>query len=73
MTRLMTEKEVSAQYGLALGQLRQLRFRGGGPVFVKLGRSVRYRREDVERYIGSNIRRSTSDPGLDEEGGGHGK
>ena len=68
MTRLLTEKEVSSIYGLALGQLRQLRFRGEGPVFVKLGRSVRYRAGDIESYISAHVRRSTSDPGPAGEG-----
>lgn len=60
-TRLLNEREVSAVYGIAVGQLRQLRFKGTGPLFVKLGRSVRYRAADIEDYITANIRQSTSD------------
>ena len=36
------------------------RSRGGGPAFVKYNRAVRYRREDVERFISERIRENTS-------------
>jgi hypothetical protein len=64
----MTEREVSAAYGIPLGRLRQMRFLGTGPIFVKLGRSVRYRAGDIESYISAHVRRSTSDPGPAGEG-----
>ncbi|MCF8076093.1 MAG: helix-turn-helix domain-containing protein [Desulfotignum sp.] len=34
--------------------------RGGGPAFVKLGRAVRYRISDLEKFIESRIRQNTS-------------
>lgn len=61
--RLLRTHEVSALYGIPVAQLEVLRHRGGGSRFVKLGRAVYYRPEDVEDWIAANIRKSTSDPG----------
>ncbi|MBX9669166.1 MAG: helix-turn-helix domain-containing protein [Candidatus Obscuribacterales bacterium] len=44
--------------------LENLRRTGGGPVFVKLShRFVRYRRKDIDAWVESNLRTSTSDNG----------
>jgi excisionase family DNA binding protein len=37
------------------------RCRGGGPPFVRYGRAIRYRDEDLDRFIESHLRRNTSD------------
>jgi len=63
MMALLTERDVNAEYKLALGQLRAWRCKGGGPIYCKIGRSVRYLRGDVEDFISSRRRKSTSDPG----------
>ncbi len=39
---LMTEREVSANTGISVSLLRQMRRRGDGPAFVKVGTLVRY-------------------------------
>jgi hypothetical protein len=39
-----------------------LRHYGGGPVYVKLGRKVVYRRADVEAWIESNLHTRTDKP-----------
>ena len=39
------------------------RYRGGGVPFVRIGRLVRYRRQDVERFISDNLCHSTSETG----------
>ena len=39
------------------------RLKGEGPTYTKIGRLVRYRREDVQEWLDSRVRRSTSDPG----------
>ena len=39
------------------------RVRGGGPVFLKLGKSVRYTRRACFEYLAARQRKSTSDPG----------
>ncbi len=54
----------AAEYlSLSPATLETLRTRGGGPPFVKLGRRVVYRREDLEAWLRERMRRSTSDPG----------
>ncbi len=50
----------AAFLGLSPATLETLRCRGGGPPFVKLGRRVVYRREDLEAWITSSRRASTS-------------
>jgi hypothetical protein len=49
--------------GLRPNTLAQWRISGDGPAFVKLGRAVRYRRADIERWLEGQTRRSTSDHG----------
>ena len=61
--RLLTETEVQDQFGLRVGMLRAWRFRGGGPVYMKIGRSCRYLAPDIEAFLASCKRKSTSDPG----------
>lgn len=60
---------VSAWTGLSESTLARYRMRGGGPAFIKLTNNrqgvVRYRRSDVEAWIASRVRRSTSESGLD--------
>ncbi len=61
--RLLTEMELEAEDGFNHRTLQAWRVRGGGPKYLKIGRSVRYRRKDIEAWLASKIRRSTSDPG----------
>ena len=68
--KLLTEFEVQDQFGLRVGTLRQWRSKGGGPRFVKLGRSCRYIAEDIIAFLESHYRRSTSDPGPSAGGRG---
>jgi excisionase family DNA binding protein len=41
--------------------LESWRCRGGGPPFVRYGRAIRYREEDIERFIESKVRQNTSE------------
>ena len=43
--------------------LRKWRWEGKGPKFVKIGRKVAYREEDITAYVSSMVRSSTSDNG----------
>ena len=61
--RLLTEVQVEQEYGLRVGTLRKWRCVGGGPIFLKIGRSVRYTREDIEAFLQAARRKSTSDDG----------
>lgn len=40
--------------------LAKQRMRGDGPNYIKMGRSVKYRKSDLDRYIGSKIFHNTS-------------
>ena len=40
--------------------LESWRCRGGGPPFVRYGRAIRYREEDLSAFIESKIRRNTA-------------
>lgn len=52
---LLNEKQVAAHLAVSLATLRSWRFRGIGPVYVKLGDGkktpVRYRPTDIEQFI----------------------
>ena len=41
--------------------LERWRVEGTGPVYVKAGRRVLYRRDDIERWLAQGARHSTSD------------
>lgn len=64
---LLDEHQTAALTGMSVHWLRRKRWAGGGIPFIKIGEgtkgAVRYRREDVEQFIASRVRRSTSDPG----------
>jgi hypothetical protein len=49
--------------GVSPKTLQSWRVSGRGPVFIKVGRLVRYRMEDLENFLQQNRRRSTSDVG----------
>lgn len=60
-TTLLTPKQVAERYGPSTSTLAKMRLSGTGPVFVKLGRRVAYRLEDVEAWVVENRFRSTSE------------
>lgn len=49
--RLLTTKEVSDQTGLTTGHLSNLRHRGRGPEFIRLGGAVRYRQATIDAWV----------------------
>jgi hypothetical protein len=57
---LLFERAAARLRRQSIRTLQAERLRGDGCPFVKLGRSVRYRRSDVLRFIESNIRASTT-------------
>lgn len=63
LDRLMNESDAAGYLGVTSGMLRGLRVRGGGPVFAKVGRLVRYRLSSLDAWVKENERRSTSDRG----------
>ena len=48
--RTLTDVEVAARLGVSRFTVRSWRLKGTGPRFLKMGRAVRYRPEDVEEY-----------------------
>ena len=60
VTRLHTTPEAADYLGLSKNTLNRWRHTGDGPRFVKLGRAVRYRREDLDEWVASCSRASTS-------------
>jgi len=51
---LITEGEAAGMLRVSLTSLRRWRREGRGPVYRKIGRSVRYRREDLADFIASS-------------------
>ena len=49
--RLLSPADLAAYLGIPLGTVYSWRWRGGGPPGFKIGRHVRYRRADVERWL----------------------
>ncbi len=63
MDLLVNERKAAECLGLAVQTLRNYRSLGRGPKYVKLGRAVRYRMEDLESFIEAHLvipRRSRS-------------
>ena len=60
-TILLSPKQVAERYGPSPATLAKMRLYGTGPVFVKLGRRVAYRLEDLEAWVAENRFRSTSE------------
>lgn len=48
---LLTATQVAVEYQKSEGSLANMRSAGIGPEFVKVGRSVRYRRSAVEAWV----------------------
>lgn len=59
-TLTLDTKGAAAQIGFAPNTLEKLRVYGGGPRYVKMGRSVRYRVSDLEAYLAERVVESTS-------------
>ncbi|WP_018984312.1 helix-turn-helix transcriptional regulator [Salinimonas chungwhensis] len=62
--RLLSEKEASQYICMSRSFLRQARMDGNrenrtpAPPFIKIGRSVRYLREDLDAWLESFVRRT---------------
>jgi hypothetical protein len=59
--RILTQGEAAALVRLSERTLERLRLTGGGPIYVKAGRRVLYRQLDLEAWIASRVRASTSE------------
>ncbi|MCW0001345.1 helix-turn-helix domain-containing protein [Pararhizobium sp. YC-54] len=63
MQRLLETSEAADHCHLSRPYLEKLRVKGGGPLFLKLGRRVFYRPSDLEAWIDKHVRASTSRDG----------
>jgi excisionase family DNA binding protein len=62
MTKLLTSAEVAELLGVSIGSLAVWRCTQRYPLaFVKVGRSVRYRIEDVEAFVAARTRLTLED------------
>ncbi len=53
--RLLVEIEIEREYGLKRSWLRRCRLERRGPKYLKIGRSVRYRRTDIEDFFAAHV------------------
>lgn len=49
--KLMTRSDVQETFGISKRFLEMAAFRGDGPPYVKIGRLVRYRPDDLQAWI----------------------
>ena len=49
--------------GLSKSTLEKYRLSGGGPQFIKMGKAIAYKAEDLDAWVGARKRNSTSEPG----------
>ena len=62
------DEKIAADFlGVSVRQVRNWRYRGGGPVYSKLGSRVVYDVADLEAFKAARKRTSTSDPGPQPE------
>jgi len=62
--KLLTTPQAANVLGVSIAFLERDRWAGAKVPFIKIGsRAVRYRLQDLEKYIESCIRKSTSDTG----------
>ncbi len=61
--RAVTEIQAAEFLGLSVATLRQWRFRGKGPNFMRFGRAVRYLPSDLDEFV----RKSTVTPELSNQ------
>jgi predicted DNA-binding transcriptional regulator AlpA len=59
-TPLLTTDATSKTANVSKSYLNKARLTGDGPSFIKIGRAVRYELAEVERWITSKRRTSTS-------------
>lgn len=58
--RMLRTEDASAYTGLSASTLTKLRLTGGGPEYIKLGKSVVYDPTDLDTWLSTKRRRSTS-------------
>ena len=57
---LLTVDEAAQRLSISASYLNKLRCFGGGPVFVRLGKAVRYLPSDLDTWVKENKRTNTA-------------
>lgn len=65
MSTLYTPDQLGDRWGKTRQALAQMRHRGNGPAYLKVGKSILYRAEDVLAFEESQIRTRTDDEPLE--------
>ena len=60
---LLNERQAADLLNVKVATLRRWRWAGKGPAFLKIGGAVRYDPAELDRFVASARRTSTSDPG----------
>lgn len=60
MEKLHSIKEAAELLGVSCAFLNKARVFGGGPVYVKIGRSVAYTSQDLQTYVESRKQSHTA-------------
>ncbi len=58
---ILDTKKAAAYLNLSSHTLDKWRWSGGGPKYLKLGRSIRYCQDALDRFISESIRHHTSE------------
>jgi predicted DNA-binding transcriptional regulator AlpA len=61
MPDLLNTEQAAERCCLSKRTLEKYRGTGAGPLYIQLGKAVRYRLEDLESWIAAHRRKSTSD------------
>ena len=61
LDQLYNEKETAKLLSLSVKTLQRYRYTGGGPIYIKLGKSVRYKESDIEKYVSERTRYITTE------------
>ena len=61
LEQLYNEKETAKLLSMSVKTLQRYRYTGGGPIYIKLGKSVRYKEADIEKYVSERTRYITTE------------
>ena len=61
LEQLYNEKETAKLLSLSVKTLQRYRYTGGGPIYIKLGKSVRYKESDIAKYVSVRTRNITTE------------
>lgn len=60
MTDFLNTKDAAEYLNIKRNTLEVWRIKAGGPDFCKFGRTVRYRKQDLDKFIEQSLVKSTS-------------